>query len=333
MARPRVVLLHRKPRPDAYSIEHVFDVLEPRLAERFDVSSTTSPYDNHGVVPRLKSVLWARTHQADVNHVAGDTNFFDLALDRHRTVLTVHDCEFLERASRTKAAVYRWMWLRLPVRRARIVTVPTEATKSELMSYIRVDAQKIRVIPNPLDPVFVRTERVLNEKPVLLQVGARSNKNLERVAHAIEGLPCSLVVVGLMSDEQRDLLRSLGIDFTATGPLAPAQVAEQYRQSDVVVFASTKEGFGLPVIEAQATGRAVVTSNIPPMPEVAGAGACFVDPYDVASIRQGIERVTRDAAYRESIILAGLRNVGRFRPETVAAEYAAVYDELLASRS
>jgi len=324
-----VVWFGRKPRPDATSIEHVFDVVRPCLSERFAVTSITSPFDNHGFVPRTRSVLWARRNQGDVNHVVGDTNFFDLGLDSRRTVLTVHDCEFMERARALKAFTYEWAWLKLPVRRARIVTVPSIATRDELISYTGA-AEKIRVIPNPVDPIFMRTERAFDEqRPVVLQVGARSNKNLERTAQALQGVPCTLVVVGLMTDDQRTLLRSLGVEFVDTGPQTTEQIAERYRDCDVVVFASTKEGFGLPIVEGQASGRPVVTSKTPPMSEVAGDGACLVDPFDVSSIRDGILRVLADANHRRALVDAGLRNVERFRPAQIATQYGSVYDEIL----
>ncbi len=324
-----VVLFARRPRPDATSIEHVFDVVAPRLGSRFDVTTITSPYVNRGLVPRARSVLWARGHQGDVNHVLGDTNFFDLGLDPGRTVLTVHDCEFLERAGAAKRFVYEWMWLRLPVRRAKIVTVPSIATRDELVRYVG-SSHDVRVIPNPVDPIFTPVVRPFDEhRPVLLQVGARSNKNLERTAEALRAIPCTLVVVGLMTDEQRSLLRSLQIDFVDTGPLSTAQIAERYRDCDVVLFASTKEGFGLPIVEAQASGRPVVTSEIAPMSEVAGEGACLVDPFDVASIRAGVQKVIGDAAFRASLVAAGARNVERFRAQAVADAYGAVYDEIV----
>jgi glycosyltransferase involved in cell wall biosynthesis len=323
-----VVLFERKARPDATSIEHVFDVVAPRLAGRFDVRRIASPFDNRGLVPRVRSILWARANQADVNHVLGDTNFFDLGLEPKRTVLTVHDCEFLERAGALKSFVYEWAWLKLPVRRAAIVTVPSAATRDELAKY--VDASNVRVVPNPVDPIFTPSDRPFNEaRPVILQVGARSNKNLERVAHALAGIPSTLVVVGLMTDEQRKLIASLGIDLVETGPLPTHEIAKRYRECDLVMFASTKEGFGLPIVEGQASGRPVVTSRIPPMSEVAGDAACLVDPFDVASIRDGVTRVIGNAMYRRELVDLGVRNVERFRPDAVADAYASMYNELL----
>jgi glycosyltransferase involved in cell wall biosynthesis len=64
------------------------------------------------------------------------------------------------------------------------------------------------------------------------------------------------------------------------------------------------------------------------MPEVAGTAACLVDPWSVASIREGVQRVIQDARYREGLIAAGFENVKRFQAETVARAYGALYEEV-----
>ena len=71
--------------------------------------------------------------------------------------------------------------------------------------------------------------------------------------------------------------------------------------------------------------RPVVTSDLCSMPEAAGGAACLVDPYDVASIRQGVLRVMGDAAYRDDLVARGWANVERFRADRVAARYAQLY--------
>jgi glycosyltransferase involved in cell wall biosynthesis len=64
------------------------------------------------------------------------------------------------------------------------------------------------------------------------------------------------------------------------------------------------------------------------MPEVAGGAACLVDPFDVGSIRSGIEKVIKDTQYREQLIEKGFKNVERFRPEVIATQYADLYREV-----
>jgi glycosyltransferase involved in cell wall biosynthesis len=72
----------------------------------------------------------------------------------------------------------------------------------------------------------------------------------------------------------------------------------------------------------------VITSNISSMPEAAGSAACFVDPFNIESIRGGILHVWHNADYRQRLVKAGFENAKRFRPELIAAKYAALYEEL-----
>ena len=85
----------------------------------------------------------------------------------------------------------------------------------------------------------------------------------------------------------------------------------------------------MPIIEAQVIGKPVVTSNIAPMPWVAGGAACLVDPYDVHSIRQGILKVLEQADFRAELIRNGYENVKRFEPERIASMYTEVYREVM----
>ena len=98
-----------------------------------------------------------------------------------------------------------------------------------------------------------------------------------------------------------------------------------YEEADIVTLMSTLEGFGMPIVEAQAVGRVVVTSNVSSMPEVAGDGACLVDPLDVSAIRAGIRKVIDDDGYREDLVRRGFENVKRFDPERIAQQYLDLY--------
>ena len=109
------------------------------------------------------------------------------------------------------------------------------------------------------------------------------------------------------------------------GKLTDEELVEAYRRCDMVVFASLYEGFGLPILEAQAMGRPVITSNFGAMREAAGDGALLVDPYSVEAIREAVLRITREPALREDLIAKGLRNAERFRADAVAARYAEIY--------
>jgi glycosyltransferase involved in cell wall biosynthesis len=162
----------------------------------------------------------------------------------------------------------------------------------------------------------------------VLQVGTGAHKNLTGAIQALTGLRCHLKIIGQLSSEQRGILKRQRIDFSNIENATDAEVVRAYQECDLLLFASTYEGFGLPIVEANATGRPVVTSNLLSMPEVAGGAACLVDPFDVASIRAGVVRVIGDPVYRQSLVVAGLENVKRFEPRRIAAQYAAMYAEI-----
>jgi glycosyltransferase involved in cell wall biosynthesis len=112
------------------------------------------------------------------------------------------------------------------------------------------------------------------------------------------------------------------------GRLTDEELVQAYRRCDMVVFASLYEGFGLPILEAQAMGRPVITSNFGAMREAAGDGALLVDPYSVEAIREAVLRIKREPALREDLIAKGRENAERFRAEAVAARYAELYRNL-----
>jgi glycosyltransferase involved in cell wall biosynthesis len=100
---------------------------------------------------------------------------------------------------------------------------------------------------------------------------------------------------------------------------------QKYVECDIMTFVSTYEGFGMPILEAQSTGRVVITSNISSMPEVAGLGAHLVDPMDVTSIRNGIVKLINNSTYRNELIANGYENIKRYNPDLIASMYEDIY--------
>jgi glycosyltransferase involved in cell wall biosynthesis len=121
------------------------------------------------------------------------------------------------------------------------------------------------------------------------------------------------------------LLDAVGVPYENQVGLGPAELLAAYRRCDALIFASTYEGFGLPIIEAQAVGRPVITSRICSMPEAAGGAACLVDPLDPSDIRRGIQRLLEDPAFAAELVSAGFTNAARYSPERIARAYADVY--------
>jgi glycosyltransferase involved in cell wall biosynthesis len=214
----------------------------------------------------------------------------------------------------------------MPTWRARAVTTISEFTKRQILKHVKCDAEKIHPIYCPVFDEFEPTSRPFNtECPVILQVGTRWNKNVSRVAEALRDIKCRLEIVGTLDENQSRALRDNGIDFDYHDAVSDLELVSLYQASDLIVFASEYEGFGLPIVEAQAVGRPVITSNICSMPEVAGDGACFVDPFDVQSIRSGVLKVMNEESYRNELIEKGRENVKRFAPGVIAEQYSRLY--------
>jgi len=325
----RLTFFQRRPQHASFSIERLFADVRRSLSEDIDAKVAVSRFPSRGLWRRVYNAIEAVFRQGDVNHITGDVHFLALLLRKRRTLLTICDLVSVHRLRGLRRAVFFFFWYWLPVRRVALISVISESTKEDLLQHVNVEPGKVRVIYCPVSDDFKPAPKKFNAaKPVILQFNTGKHKNLERVAEAVKGVPCSLRIVGRLDDEQTAALQRSGVEYSVVSNISNDDVVEEYRGCDVLVLASTFEGFGLPIVEAQATGRPVVTSNILSMPEVAGDAACLVDPFDTSSIRQGVLKVIGDSSYREELIQRGLENVKRFRAEKIAAQYAELYREL-----
>lgn len=324
----KTVYFHRRPNSTNHSIERVFTTARQALAVA-DSEVHVCRFESRGIFKRLYNIVEAAFVQGDVNHITGDVNYLALLLRKKRTLLTIHDCRGMLWEHGFRKLMYEWIWLRLPVRRSGLVSVISEQTKQEVLRYTSCPEAKIRVIPDPVSSAFQPCPKPFDaDKPTILQVGTGDHKNLQRVAQALSGIRCKLEIIGRPSAEAEEQFRLAGVEYEWAADLPGEEVVRKYMASDLIVFCSTYEGFGMPIVEANAVGRPVVTSSIEPMASVAGGAACLVDPFDPASIRSGILRVIEDRDYRERLVRLGLENAKRFSAEAVARSYLAVYQEL-----
>lgn len=328
----KVVFFQRKPRPNKnFSIEILFDQIRSNLPKEINTVTAISSYYSKGFFKRLFISIEAIFRQGDVNHVTGDINFIAIFLKKRKTVLTVLDLGLMNHPNKIARKILQLFWVQLPVSRAGYITTISEATKTELLKFAKVDEGKIRVMYVPVAKLMEYKPKEFNKiKPTILQVGTKENKNLLRLAKALNGLSCKLDVVGVMTDEQKSVLKENKIEYSNSVNISNEELKNKYESCDMLAFVSTYEGFGMPIVEAQIVGRPVVTSNLLSMPEVAGDGACIVDPYNVEEIKIGIQKIINDDKYRVSIIEKGRKNSIRFSVETISKQYADLY-KLIAS--
>ncbi len=327
----RVVFFQRKQRAMGnYSVEIYFDQIRKGLPNDILIETQIMPYESSGFFKRLANAIFCAFKQGEINHIAGDIHYVAIFLKKSKTILTILDCGIIHQSTGIKKKIFEWFWFHIPVKKSQIVTGISVATKEDTIQITGCLPDKIKVIYFLSNIKFKKSYKDFDKlEPNLLQIGTAPNKNIPRLIEAIKGISCTLTIVGKVNEELRKMLSENQIKHTIFDiRLSDEEIEELYRKCDIVAFASTLEGFGMPIIEGNNIGRAVLTSNVTSMPEVALDCAVLVDPYNVEDIRQGVLKIINEDDFRNEMIERGYSNVNRFKVEKIAAEYAQLYREL-----
>ena len=237
-------------------------------------------------------------------------------------IVTVHDLSFERRPElmgRKDRLVFRRVVPRAARKATRILTV-SERTRRDLRELYGVPDEKIVVTPNGVDPAFSPGP---GSHDYVLAVGAvQERKNPLAALAAAEAAGLPLVVAGPAKDEAlvRELERR---GARVTGYVDQRELAELYRGAACLVQASRYEGFGLPVLEAMASGTPVVAVPEPALQEVAGDAAVWAEELELG------EGIRRALAERERFVAAGLERARRFSWAAAARRTLEVYREAL----
>lgn len=272
---------------------------------------------------------------AEILHITGDIHFAALGVpkwkrNRPKLILTIHDLGLLEEFNGVKKWLLRKLWVHWPLRNVDHIIAVSITTKTAVLREAPWFAKSnVSIIPTVVPQHFEpRPTLPANSKPVALHIGVASNKNLERHAKSLLDLDIQLRIIGEPNHQQLEMLHSKEIDFSCASQLSNEEMQSEYANADFLLFTSTLEGFGMPIIEANMVGVPVITSDLEPMKSVAGEAAILCDPFDASNIRSAIQRIIADKPLQERLIQNGFENAKRFSPEKSAQLHQELYNRL-----
>jgi glycosyltransferase involved in cell wall biosynthesis len=305
---------------------------------------------HYSLAEQISVPLSARRQRLDLFHAP---HYVLPALIPTRSVVTIHDCihlMFPEHLHHRLGYAYARasMWIAAH-KSDRIFTV-SEQSKRDILKFFKVPPDKIVVTPNAIDKEFglepsdeqvrqTRERYQLSHSYILYVGNIKPHKNLERLIEAFHLVrnqgrsELELLIIGDEISKLQALRRAvhkyqLHRYVRFLGFVPDKTLAVLYRLAAVFVFPSLYEGFGLPPLEAMASGTPVVTSNVSSLPEVVGDAAVLVDPYKPEAIAEGILSVLRNTHAREELKQRGLIRAQEYSWARSARRVREVYAEV-----
>jgi glycosyltransferase involved in cell wall biosynthesis len=317
------------------------------IPSRFGVRTVSAnPYKRLGwdLARRLRS------DKPDLIHV----QYTSPLLTKVPSVVTVHDVSFLERPEYFTASRRRQLAVTVgrSVRSAaRIITV-SEFSRDAILRAYDVDPARVRAIPNAANPEFrvigrdkarkLAGDRLKFSEPFIFSVGdLQPRKNqiglieaFARLMHECPQLQHRLVLTGKETWFSRKVMEAARASGFAsrihfTGFVSDAELLDLYNACDCFVFPSFYEGFGLPILEAMACGRAVACSNTSSMPEVADGAGLLFDPHNTGEITRALKDMLLDSELRARMERLGLQRAAAFTWKKSARATLDVYEEVV----
>ena len=250
-------------------------------------------------------------------------------------VVTIHDILPTKHAKFYPTLKYYQRYVVSKVLRScKAVICVSESTRQDLIDNFSLKGIPVHVVYEGVDKkkYYPRNGKIIREKyglnDFILYVGdTRPHKNLRRAYEAFsrirsEGMKfvCAGPKVSRFFPHVEKRVRELKLEKRVLflDYVPDEDLPHLYSEAKALVFPSLHEGFGLPPLEAMASGTPVVVSNTSSLPEICGDAACYVDPYDTESIAEGICKVLDNRDFRDHLIAKGLERVKAFSWERSA---------------
>lgn len=323
----KIALILRKKFPGENSMEELARSLERNMPELtvYELPCYSSnPFD------MVKNIKYVRKIKADLFHIFTMSDAYIAPFVRN-AVITCHDVFTLKlRRSRIKTIMFKFFNMDMPYLFIKKLICISSVTANDMVGYCRKYRKKIVVIPNPLNEnIGFSYKEFDTKKPVILHIGTAPRKNLPNVLRALKGIECKIIIVGILNQEEKELLAENKIEYENYVDIPFQDVISLYSSCDIVSFPSSKEGFGMPLIEANKVGRPVLGSSIDIFKEIAPECYCQTDENSVQSLRDGFVKIINDEKYREKLINNGIANVKKYDVLSVTSELRKLYQSII----
>lgn len=283
-----------------------------------------------------------------VNIFHGLSNELPLGL-KQKSIVTIHDLIFKHRPL-DYPIPDRWIYnlkFKKACHQAQLVIAVSQATKNDLMEFYHLPEQKIKVLYQSCDSNFylevsekqksdLKAKYLLPENFLLYIGSVIPRKNLFNLVKAIEILPPSikipLVIIGEGSSYKREVEK-----YIVQKNLAPLiywrkipywELPVLYQSSTVFIYPSFVEGFGIPVLEALASGTPVVTSRLSSLPEAGGPNSVYADPASPEEISSGIQNILEDELFKNAIVQKGKEFAAKFDGKILSNQLMTIYRDI-----
>lgn len=302
--------------------------------------------------------LRAQKEHIDILHCTGNTTpiFY-----QNKIIQTLHDIIFLDPIPTSDTLYqrfgnyYRRFIVPHSVKKSKAIITVSEFEKTRILNRLKIEDDKIHVIYNGVSPTFntsrnktieenVIAKYKLPKEYILFLGNASFRKNPVRVIEAYliflqqDKNPCPIVTPGLDRKFITDILKShnqLKFEnfFITPGYIDRADLPALYSLSKLFLFPSLAEGFGMPVIEAMASGTPVITSNTSSLPEISGGAAHLVNPLSVQDIANSINHILSDSEVQMNLIKLGKIQASKFDWKLTAEKTLELYEKIHANKN
>lgn len=327
MKRYNKITYFYRSRNSAFSIKKVTQTVTSHINNKIENYVPNTGFNLKTIIGNIWYVFRKRNRKG-INHITGEIHYCILGLIGCKSVLTIHDTVSLDfyNGSKFKNMILEWLWYRIPLKIATKVICISEETKRCVERY--TDRQDIVVIHNAVDPQIKYSEEVARQIPKVLFIGTNPNKNLERCFDALKGIVCDVTIIGKLNPNQIECLERNKINYINKYGLTDEEIREEYKDCNIVSFCSLFEGFGMPIIEANKAGRAVITSTIRVLQEIGGDSVYYVDPENVNEIHAGYDKLISDVTCKQELVKKGLENVKKYDYSNILPQWLYVYDSI-----